>query len=261
MTISHPIDDRFGALHAQVQETYERVARNPYGRYDFHRGPYYARRYLGYEGADLDALPTVAIDRFAGVGNPFAAGEIRPGETVLDLGCGSGTDLLIAARRVGTQGRVIGVDASPTMRRCAAMAARAAGLAERVEVREGHCEALPMEGESVDVVIANGVMSFATDRLAVFREIHRVLKPGGRLYLAELVIDRRSSFDYRVAKDLWSACIAGAMVEEELPELAARAGLGGGKLVGCYDCFRDAPATERMPEKLKVHGVTFAAVK
>lgn len=157
MTVSHPIDDRFGALHAQVQETYERVARNPYSRYDFHRGPYYARRYLGYQGADLDPLPPVAIDRFTGVANPFAAGEIGPGETVLDLVCGSGTDLLIAARRVGDQGAVIGVDASPTMRRCATMAARAAGLAERVKVREGRCEALPLEDESVEVVIANGV--------------------------------------------------------------------------------------------------------
>ena len=261
MTVSRPIADRIGALQAQFQETYELVARNPYSRYDFHRGPYYARRYLGYKGADLDSLPTVAIDRFTGVGNPLALGEIQPGETVLDLGCGSGTDLLIAARRVGAHGKVIGVDASPSMRRCAAMAARAAGLAERVEVREGRCEALPMEDESADVVIANGVLSFVADRLAVFREIHRVLRAGGRLYLAELVLDRRPAFGGRGTADLWAGCIAGAMVEEELPELAARAGLGGGKLVGCYDCLRDAPATDRMPERLKLHGVTFVAVK
>lgn len=261
MIVSHPIDDRTGALHARLQETYERVARNPYGRYDFHRGPYYARRYLGYEGADLDALPAVALDRFTGVGNPFAVAEIRPGETVLDLGCGSGTDLLIAARRTGARGRVIGVHTSPSMRRCATMAARAAGLAERVEVREGRCEALPVEDASADVVIANGVMSFATDRPTAFREIHRVLKSGGRLYLAELVLDRRAALDGRGAADLWAACIAGAMVEEELPELAARVGLRGGKLVGCYDCLRGTPATDRMPERLKVHGVTFTAVR
>lgn len=261
MNAPYPIDEPNHTLQTRVQETYERVARNPYGRYYFHRGPYYARYYLGYEGADLQTLPKVAADRFTGVGNPFAAGDIRPGETVLDLGCGAGTDLLIAARRVGPSGRVIGVDASPTMRRCAEMAARAAGLAERVEIREGQCEALPVADASVDLVIANGVLSFAAERAQVFAETRRVLKPGGRLHLAELVLARPLAFDAEGGADQWAACLADVMLEEELPELAARAGLRQGKLVGCYDCLRNTPAMDDLPGGVKVHGVTFFATR
>ena len=244
----------------RVQEARERVARNPYGRFGFHRGPYYARRYLGYEGADLDPLPKVAVDRFIGVGNPFAVGPLDPGETVLNLACGAGSDALIAARRVGAAGRVIGVESSQSMRTCARIAVKASGLAARVEIRDGHSEALPVPDGSIDLVIANGALRLAAERTRVFEEIRRVLRPGGRLYLAELVVDRPPAFDPDAVADLWSAFVGGALLEEELLHLAARAGLKG-CLLGCYDCLRDAEWAEHFAGRLRLHAVTFSAVK
>jgi arsenite methyltransferase len=242
-------------------ETYERLARNPYAPHHFHRGPYYARHYLGYAEADLEGVPTLARDRFAGVGNPFVAGEIHAGETVLDLGCGAGTDLVIAARRVGPTGRVIGVDASPTMRRCAQMAVRAAGLSDRVEIHDGRFEALPLGDDCVDLVIANGVLGSSAHKTLVFGEIRRVLKPGGRLALAALVVDRRPAFKATDAAVLWDACLAGITLPEELAALAAQAGLREGQLITCYDCLRNAPAADWINRSVRVHGAIFTAVK
>ncbi len=122
--------------------------------YHFHRGPDYARDFLGYDPAELAALPPISVDRFAGVGNPFAAGDIHPGETILDHACGAGTDLLIAARRAGPEGRAIGVDVTPMMREYAQLGAQLAGLADRVEIRDGRYEVLQVPDASIDVVIS-----------------------------------------------------------------------------------------------------------
>ncbi|MGE5154983.1 MAG: methyltransferase domain-containing protein [Bdellovibrio bacteriovorus] len=261
MTTANLIAHRTDALGAQVRETFEQVARNPYTQFHIHRGPYYARHYLGYDGSDLQSLPKVAIDRFVGLGNPFSVGELNAGETVLDLGCGAGSDALIAARRVGPEGRVIGIEPSAGMRACARMAVTAAGLSEWVQIRDGQFDALPVAAASIDLVIANGALQRTAERAWVFAEIRRVLKASGRLYLADLVVDREPSFDPDLGADLWQAFVAGALVEEELPELAARAGLVEGKLVSCYDCLRNAPLAERFAGRLRFHGVTFFAVK
>ncbi len=259
MTMTSPF--HANALRARVQETHERVARNPYGQFHLHRGPYYARHYLGYDGADLQGLPQVALDRFIGVGNPFSVGEINPGERILSLGCGAGTDALIAARRVGPQGRVVGLDESPAMRTCARMAIRASGLADWVEIRDGRPDALPLADESVDLVIANGVLYLAADRGPAFSEIQRVLRPGGRLYLADLVVDRAPAFSPSAVADLWSAVLAGVLLEDELSELAVRAGLRQGRLVSCYDCLRNTPLGARLPAHLRFHAATLSCVK
>ncbi len=261
MAVMSPIDFDAEYLRHKVRETYARVARDPYDTYHFHRGPDYARDYLGYDPAELAALPPISVDRFAGVGNPFAAGDIHPGETILDHACGAGTDLLISARRAGPEGRAIGVDMTPMMRECAQLGAQLAGLADRVEIRDGRYEALPVPDASIDVVISNGVVNLAPDKGRVFREIHRVLKPGGRLYLADVVVARELTLDARANPDLWAACIAGALVEDELPALAESVGLRRGRLVGCYDCFRNTSAADKVAKDLKVHGVTFFAVK
>ena len=208
---------------------------------------------LGYEGADLDPLPKVAVDRFIGVGNPFAVGPLNPGETVLNLACGAGSDALIAARRVGAAGRVIGVESSQSMRTCARIAVKASGLAARVEIRDGHSEALPVPDGSIDLVIANGAVRLAAERTRVFEEIRRVLRPGGRLYLAELVVDRLPTFDPDAVADLWSAFVGGALLEEELLHLAARAGLKAVPPGGCYDCLRDAEWAEHFAGRSRLH--------
>jgi len=137
MALSCPIDLDVARLRREVQEEYTRVANNPDGDFHFHRGLDYAVERLGYDREELSALPTEAIDRFAGIGNPLAIGPIAEGETVLDIGSGAGTDLLLAAKRVGPTGRVFGVDPTPAMREVALENARRAGVHEFVEIRDG----------------------------------------------------------------------------------------------------------------------------
>lgn len=249
------------SLRAQVRATYERVAQAPHGDFHFHRGPDYAVRYLGYDPHELAALPEIATQRFAGVGNPLRIGEIYSGQVVLDHACGAGMDLLLAARRVGPTGKAIGVDMTPGMRECARVAAERAGLADVVEIREGFFEHLPVVDASVDVVISNGVINLSPDKPQVFREIHRVLKPGGRLFLADVVVQRELTLDARSNPDLWAACIGGALVEEELPELAAAAGLRQGRVVRRFNCFHGTSAEVKVAKDLFVQSVNFFAVK
>lgn len=256
------------SLRAQVQETYDRVAREPHGHFHFHRGRDYAATLLGYDRGELAQLPEECTARFAGVGNPLRiphrcleAAPLRSGETVLDHACGAGTDLLLAARRIGPGGRAIGVDMTPAMRDCAAAAAELAGLAHIVEIRAGYMEALPVDDESIDVIVSNGVVNLAPDKQRVFREIARVLKPGGRLFLADVVVQRELTLDARSSPDLWAACIAGAMVETEFGELAESVGLRRGRLVERFDCFRHTSAQDKVAKDLFVHGINFYARK
>lgn len=267
MAATCPIGFDADYLRTQVRATYDRVAREPNGTFHFHRGADYAHRYLGYDREELALLPEPCTARFAGVGNPLRiadsnpANGIRPGETVLDHACGAGMDLLLAARRVGPTGKVIGVDMTPAMCECATAAAELAGLADRIEIRSGYFESLPVEDESVDVVISNGVVNLSPDKPRVLREIYRVLKPGGRLFMADVVVRRELTLDARSNPDLWAACIAGAMVEGELTELAAQAGLADGRIVEHFDCFRDTSAEAKVAKDLYVHSVNFYAHK
>lgn len=248
-------------LREQVMATYDRVAREPDGAYHFHRGPEYAADFLGYDRDELRQLPQAATAPFAGVGNPLAIGTLAPGSTVLDHACGAGMDLLLAARRVGPEGRAIGVDMTPAMVATATAAARAAGLAERVTVHQGFYEELPVADASVDVVISNGVLNLAPDKGRVLREVHRVLKPGGRLFLADVVVQRELTVEVRSNPDLWAACIAGALVEAELPRLAARCGLHEAAVVRRFNCFHATSAEAKVAKDLFIQGVNFVAWK
>jgi len=184
-----PVDLDVEALRDAVALTYDRLAREPHGEFHFHVGRAYAVERLGYDDAALAGLPQASLDAFAGVANPHLAGSVVEGDRVLDLGCGGGLDLLLAARRVGPRGRAIGVDATPSMCARAAAAAVQAGLADRVTVLEGRVEDLPLEDESVDVVQSNGVLNLVPEKMEAFREIARVLQPGGRLHLGAVVIE------------------------------------------------------------------------
>jgi ubiquinone/menaquinone biosynthesis C-methylase UbiE len=206
-------------------------------------------------------LPALSTARFAGVGNPLRIGPIYPGETILDHACGGGMDLLLAARRVGPGGRAIGVDMTPAMREVAVRAAAEAGMSRVVTVLAGYLEELPVEDESVDVVISNGVVNLAPDKEQVFAEIRRVLRPGGRLYLADVVVQRELKEEVRNSPDLWAACIAGALPEPEVALLALTSGLRDPHITERFDCFRDTSAEAKVARDLHVQAVNFSARK
>lgn len=261
MAATCPVGFDSDRLRKRILDTYDQVASDPHGQFHFHRGPLYAAAYLDYDPAELATLPAISSDRFAGVGNPLRIGPVEPGETVLDHACGAGMDLLLAARRVGPTGKAIGIDMTPAMRACAVAGASAAGLADRVEVCAGFMEALPVDDESVDVVISNGVVNLSPDKSAVFAEIVRVLRPGGRLYLADVVVAREIKDDARNDPELWAACIAGALPEVELPQIAGAAGLRDCRITSHFDCFRDTTAEDKVSRDLRVQAVNFFARK
>jgi len=205
MALTCPVGFDVDRLRSEVGEIYTRVAEAPGGEFHFHRGLDYAVGLLGYDRAELEALPAETTRSFAGVGNPHAAGPLEPGMTVLDIGCGAGTDLLLAARRVAPTGRAIGVDMTPAMRERATRSAAEIGLDGVVEVRAGLAEELPVEDASVDVVISNGVLNLAVDKRRAFAEIVRVLRPGGRLQIADVTVRRDLSEAARSDAGLWAA--------------------------------------------------------
>lgn len=190
------------ALREAIQHEYQDVASTPTKGFHFHVGRELASR-LEYPGEDVDSLPDSVVESFAGVGNPFALGKLEPGETVLDLGAGAGFDAILAAQQVGPQGKVIGVDMTPAMLEKARANAATLGL-DHMEFREGVIEALPVEGESVDVIISNGVINLTPDKESALAEAFRVLKPGGRLQIADIIVQREVPEDARNNIDLWT---------------------------------------------------------
>lgn len=177
---------------------------------------------IGYTKTELEALPEEALMGL-GCGNPVRLAELREGETVVDLGSGGGIDVFLAARQVGPAGRVIGVDMTPEMLARARTNAERLGIGN-VEFRQGLIEALPVEGSSVDVILSNCVINLAPDKSAVFKEAFRVLKPGGRLVVSDMVAKEELSREIRENPQLWASCIGGALPEEEYLETIRKAG-------------------------------------
>lgn len=189
-------------LRAAIQDEYAEVATMPGNGFHFHTGRRLAAM-LGYDPAETDTLPDAAIESFAGVGNPFVFGRPRPGETVVEVGSGAGFDAVLAARQVGPTGRVIGVDMTPAMLDKARANAARLGLTN-LDFREGYMEALPIEDAAADVVISNGVINLGPDKPAVFREIARVLKPGGRVQVADIIVAKAVPESAKANIDLWT---------------------------------------------------------
>jgi SAM-dependent methyltransferase len=189
-------------LQEQVKQKYTEVALEPQKGFHFHTGSSLALM-LGYPEAEIDSLPPGLVESFAGTGNPFSMGRLAPGESVLDLGCGAGFDTLLAARQVGPEGRVIAVDMTEAMVDKVQRMAAQAGLTN-VDVRSGYAEQLPVESGAIDVVISNGVINLCPDKPRVMREISRVLRPGGRIQVGDVVLHRELPQDAKDDIDLWS---------------------------------------------------------
>jgi arsenite methyltransferase len=199
-TTDIPVD--VDILRAEIRKTYTEVSTDQQQEFIFPTGRGWARQ-LGYPEPELSRVPDATVESFAGVANHWTLGRIEPGAVVLDLGCGAGTDLLIAAQMTGPTGRVIGVDMTPTMLDRARQSAREMGF-DNVHLHESLIESLPLEEASVDVVISNGVIDLVPNKDAVFDEIDRVLRPGGRLQVADVVIHTEVSEDARKRIDLWT---------------------------------------------------------
>jgi len=221
MTVQTTFDPK--ELESKVKAMYRSVAENPTGEFHFEMGRKLAER-LGYAPADLDRIPQEAIASFAGVGYYFHLADLKPGETVVDFGSGSGMDTFIAAQKVGTGGGVFGVDMTDEQR----------AKAERLRVRDGftnvkylkaYIEDVPLPDASADVVISNGVINLAVDKAKVFREAARLLRAGGRLAVADIVTDVQLPDNITCNSTLWAACIGGAAQRDDYRSLIEATGL------------------------------------
>lgn len=257
---SEPTDGREGdAIAAEVRNLYSRVATDPEGEFHFHRGAEYARTLLAYDADRLAAIPNLSTDSFAGVGNPLAISPIQEGETVLDVGSGSGTDLLLAAHRVGPTGRAIGIEMTTDMAdRCRASIA-ASGLSW-VEVLLGQAERLPVEDASVDTVISNGVLNLVPDKSRAIGEIFRVLRPGGQFLLSDIALTSRLGRFLSSSVDLWALCVGGAVTEEDVVKSVSEVGFVEVRSTDRYDCIRGT-SSEFLARRLGVYGMNLFARK
>ena len=210
-------------LEAKVKAMYRKVAEDPHGEFHFEMGRAMAER-LGYAPADLDRIPAEAIESFAGVGYYFDLAALKEGETVVDLGSGSGMDTFVAALKAGKKGQVIGIDMTDAQLDKAERL-RAAAAFSNVAYRKGHIDRTSCADGSADVVISNGVINLAPDKAAVFREAARLLKPGGRLAIADIVTDAQLPETVACNADLWAACIGGAMRRDGYRTAIEAAGL------------------------------------
>jgi ubiquinone/menaquinone biosynthesis C-methylase UbiE len=210
-------------LSTKVQQMYQLVAERPHATYHFALGRPLALR-LGYAADRLDQVPAAAVDSFAGVGHFFDLASLGEGETVLDLGSGSGMDACYARLLAGPTGRVIGVDFTAAQLAKARRLVAEAGLVN-VEFHDGRIESLPVDDASVDCVISNGVINLSPDKARVFAEAARVLRPGGRLALADIVSEKRLAESIVCNADLWASCIGGATQQDDYRRLIEQAGL------------------------------------
>jgi arsenite methyltransferase len=210
-------------LERRVQDVYQQVADEPHRTYHFEMGAALARR-LGYPEDLLDRIPAEALESFAGVGYFLDLAAPQAGERVLDLGSGSGTDSFAAAAVIGATGAVTGIDMTAAQLVKAERLRVAAGL-DHVRFIEGHIEDLPMPDGSCDLVISNGVINLAADKAAVFSEVARVLAPGGRLALADIVSERPLAESITCDAELWAACVGGAAQIDDYLGAIEKAGL------------------------------------
>ena len=243
-----------------VEEMYTDVASRPDTVFHFPTGRS-ACLFVGYPAAQLDCVPAEAVESFAGVGYPFAADVIQPGDRVLDIGSGSGTDALIAATLTGQTGVVYGLDMTRAMREKLQRIVTARSIGH-VRVIAGNAEKIPLPDTSIDVVTSNGVLNLVPDKPAAFAEIVRVLKPGGRVQISDIALRVPVSEQARADPRLWAECVVGAIIEDDYVSLLRAAGLA-------VEVFRDMDyfsgsaneATRRAAHSLGAHAIVMRGSK
>ena len=238
-TVVEGLNLNMDELRASIRGEYSAVANDPGRGFHFHTGRKLAQ-ILGYRDEWIDALPSSAVESMAGTGNPFSLGELKPGEHVVDCGSGAGTDSLIAARMVGPTGHVVGVDMTPEMLAKARRNAIMAGLTS-IEFREGYLEALPVPDDWADVAISNGVLNLVPNKDAALAEMYRVLKPGGRLQIADIALQKPVPADAQSDVTLWTGCIAGGLLKAILTKKVQDAGFRDVEVTWGEDVFSGAP--------------------
>lgn len=244
-----------------VRAMYTAVANEPQRTFHFPTGRR-ACEWVGYPAEQLDALPRAVVESFAGVGHPFAAGVIGPGDAVLDIGSGSGTDALIASLLVGPGGRVIGLDMTEAMRE--KLRANAARLGvSNVEVLEGNAEEIPLPDGSVTVVTSNGVLNLVPDKAKAIAGIFRVLAVGGRVQIADIVVRTPPSAACRAQPQLWAECIVGATTRDTYLDMFRAAGFERVEVLTELDYFAASPSeeTRKVAASFGAHAIVLRAVK
>jgi ubiquinone/menaquinone biosynthesis C-methylase UbiE len=225
-----------------VTQMYTDVASCPNRQFHFPTGRP-ACLFVGYPKKQLDAVPQTAVESFAGVGYPFAVGAIQKGDRVLDVGSGSGTDVLIASLLAGSAGKVYGLDMTEAMLQKARTNAEKMG-AKNVELIEGNAEKIPLPDASIDVVTSNGVLNLVPDKPKAFSEIFRILRPGGQIQIADIVLGKPIKESSRENPQLWAECIVGAVLEDEYLELFRKAGFQEVKVIRDFDYFSKSPEAD-----------------
>ncbi|MDH4070431.1 MAG: methyltransferase domain-containing protein [Ignavibacteria bacterium] len=236
-----------------VQDLYAEVACKPSKEFHFPTGRP-ACEYVGYPTSELDRIPETALESFAGVGYPFAAEVLESGMTILDIGSGSGTDLINAALRVGPGGTVFGVDLTTEMIEKGEENLKAAGITN-AEIKQANAESLPFPDASIDVVTSNGVLNLVPDKKTAFSEIFRVLKPGGKIQISDIVLAQEISEKSKANPQLWAECIVGAIPEEAYIELIRDTGFPDVEIVSRIDYF-DGSASDSTKNAARQFGAT-----
>jgi len=243
-----------------VRKLYTEVAEKPRGVFHFPVGRE-GTKVAGYPDDELDRIPSTAVESFAGVGYPHRTNSIREGDAILDVGSGSGTDLLVAALRTGPGGKVTGIDMTDAMIEKARANIERSGF-RNVRVLNGEATKMPLVNSSVDVVTSNGVLNLVPDKEKAFSEIFRVLKPGGRLQLADIVTKEDVQAACGIVPQLWADCIGGASVEKEYLEMVGKAGFRDVRVVGRIDYFAKSPeSVRRLTKTFGAESVVISANK
>lgn len=249
------------AILSAVRAMYTDVASRPSQGFHFPVGRE-ACAFVGYPADVLAGIPDEAVESFAGVGYPFAAGGIARGDTVLDIGSGSGTDTLIASALAGPEGRVLGLDLTDAMLR------KLHGIVERTRRRnvtplKGNAEEIPLADESVDVVTSNGVLNLVPDKRRAIAEIFRVLRPGGGVQLADIALGKPITEECRSDPQLWAECVVGAVLEEKYVELFRAAGFTDVAVLGRLDYFSGSasPETRSVASSFRAHSLVLYATR